>query len=72
MGTQVATGVPSLINRIGTWFSQLPGKIWTALLSALQNVKKWCTNLISTAATEIPKFVSSAVGFFQQLPGKNA
>lgn len=48
----------------------MPGRIWEFLCSVVSNVAQWASNLIDTAKTEIPNFISSVVEFISDLPDK--
>lgn len=51
-------------------FAQLPGKIGSALTSAINGIKNWGINIGTWISTEVPKLISSIVNFFAELPGK--
>ena len=60
----------SAINAIITWFSQLPGKIWTFLVDIVTKIGQWGTNMVQKAAVEVPLFINRVVTFYAELPGK--
>ena len=66
----ISEGVPKIIESIGKFFSELPGKIWQALLMVIDTLVKWITQAIEWAKTEIPKFILTVVNFYLSLPGK--
>ena len=66
----IKEGVPKIIESMGKFFSELPGKIWQALLGVIDTLVKWITQAIEWAKTEIPKFILTVVNFYLSLPGR--
>ena len=57
------------INKIGTFFGQLPGKMWTHLTNAWNKFVTWCTNLATKAKEGAKKAVEAIKNGFANLPG---
>ena len=57
------------INKIGTFFGQLPGKMWTHLTNAWNKFVTWCTNLATKAKEGAKKAVDAIKSGFTNLPG---
>lgn len=57
------------INKIGTFFGQLPGKMWTHLTNAWTKFVTWCTNLATKAKEAAKKAVDAIKNGFTNLPG---
>lgn len=65
-----STTVPQIINNVVTWFTQLPGQIWNAIIGAVSFVAAWGSSLLSTAISAASNMVSAVVSFVAQLPGR--
>jgi TP901 family phage tail tape measure protein len=61
-------GFRNVVDNIASFFQQLPGKIWNAIVSAVTSVKTWGANMVAEASSAASQFVSTVVTFFQQLP----
>lgn len=61
--------VPNFINAVVTWFQELPGKIWNALVTAFNKMVTWLTNLYNKCKEAIPELVKSIIDWFKKLPG---
>lgn len=59
-----------IIDTVVNFFTQLPSRIWNALLQAIAQVQQWGSDLISWAQTAIPNVISTITSFFEELPGK--
>lgn len=57
------------INKIGSFFGQLPGKMWTHLTNAWNKFVTWCTNLATKAKEGAKKAVDAIKNGFTNLPG---
>ena len=57
------------INKIGTFFGQLPGKMWTHLTNAWNKFVTWCTKLASKAKEGAKAAVNAIKNGFTNLPG---
>lgn len=67
---EVATNkIGPAIQKVGTFFGQLPGKMWTHLTNAWNKFVTWCTNLASKAKEGAKKAVDAIKNGFTNLPG---
>ena len=57
------------IQKVGTFFGQLPGKMWTHLTNAWNKFVTWCTNLATKAKEGAKKAVDAIKNGFTNLPG---
>ena len=57
------------IQKVGTFFGQLPGKMWTHLTNAWTKFVTWCTNLATKAKEAAKKAVEAIKNGFTKLPG---
>lgn len=57
------------IQKVGTFFGQLPGKMWTHLTNAWNKFVTWCTNLATKAKEAAKKAVDAIKNGFTNLPG---
>ena len=57
------------IQKVGTFFGQLPGKMWTHLTTAWTKFVTWCTNLATKAKEAAKKAVDAIKSGFTNLPG---
>jgi TP901 family phage tail tape measure protein len=65
----VTTELPLIIQGIGDWFAQLPGKIWGSITTTFNFIVEWGMN-VGAKALEIGKnFLDTIVSFFTLLPG---
>lgn len=62
--------IPQFISGVVEWFTQLPGKIWTWLLEAINKTAEWVNQMIQKAIQAGKNFITNVVNFIQQLPGK--
>lgn len=60
------------IQKVGTFFGQLPGKMWTHLTNAWNKFVSWCTNLATKAKEAAKKAVDAIKNGFTNLPGNMA
>jgi phage-related protein len=70
MVSWVKTNIPIIINNIITFFKQLPGKIWNAIVGAVTKIATWGANMKEKASTAIRNMISSVISTAQSLPGK--
>lgn len=68
--TWCETNIPQIIDSIVTFFSELPGKIWTWLTTTYDNVVSWGSDMWAKAQEVGSTFVDSVVEFFAGLPEK--
>mgnify|MGYP003299894311 CR=1 FL=1 len=57
------------IQKVGTFFGQLPGKMWTHLTNAWNKFVTWCTKLASKAKEGAKAAVNAIKNGFTNLPG---
>lgn len=57
------------IQKVGAFFGQLPGKMWTHLTNAWNKFVTWCTNLATKAKEAAKKAVDAIKNGFTNLPG---
>lgn len=57
------------IQNVGTFFGQLPGKMWQHLTNAWNKFATWCTNLATKAKDAAKKAVEAIKNGFTKLPG---
>lgn len=62
--------IPNAINKMVTFFKELPGKIGNALKSALEKVTSWAKELPEKAKEAASNFLSNVAQFFDELPYK--
>ena len=60
----------NIVDNIASFFQELPGKIWDAIVSAITNVQNWGQQIYTKATTYIQNTITSVVGFLVELPGK--
>lgn len=60
----------SIVDNIASFFQELPGKIWDAILGAVTIVTTWGENMKTAVVQAATEFVTNAVTFFQELPYK--
>lgn len=66
----IPSKIASLIQSIGQWFSELPGKIGYALGFALGSVVKWVIDTHEMLQVKIPEIIEAVRTWFAQLPSK--
>lgn len=62
--------IPEFIENIGTWFSELPEKIWEWLIAVVISFIEWGESLKETACEKVNEIIDSIVAFFTDLPYK--
>ncbi len=62
--------LPEFVEKVTTFFSELPGKIAEFFNQIITDVTTWAGNMIVKAEEEVPKFIESVRVFFSELPGK--
>lgn len=75
----IKNGIGSAIDWIGKkidslvkWWKELPGKISSAISSAVGKVTTWGTNVYNAAKKKVTETVSGVTKWFKELPGKIA
>lgn len=62
--------IPTIIDKVGEFFDQLPEKIAYGLGFAIGKLIAWGQQAIAWAATAIPQLINNIGTFFSQLPSK--
>lgn len=62
--------VPSALQSMISWFSQLPGQIGSFLSSVISRVASWVGQMASNAANAASRFGSSLINGLQSIPGR--
>jgi phage-related protein len=62
--------IKSAVGSVLDWFKTVPGKIWNAIVGAVNRVKQWGSNLVSSAKSAAVKFVSGVFNTMAALPSK--
>lgn len=60
----------NIVDNIASFFQELPGKIWDAILGAVTTVTTWGENMKAAVVQAATEFVTNAITFFQELPYK--
>ncbi|HBV85757.1 MAG TPA: hypothetical protein DEF42_03660 [Desulfosporosinus sp.] len=68
--TTATEWIAQLPASIATFFGQIPGMVSSLLGEASNEVSEFGSNIISWAATEIPKFIKGIMTFINKLPGE--
>lgn len=66
---QLPQRIGDFFTAIGSFFAELPGKLWGWLTQALSAVGNWVSQMVSKALEVGGNFLSSIGQFFMQLPG---
>ncbi|QNU66915.1 phage tail tape measure protein [Ruminiclostridium herbifermentans] len=67
---KVKTAFKTTIDKIVSFFSQLPGRVATQLINLVTKFTEWKANITTWIITNLPMIISSFVGFFAELPSK--
>lgn len=62
--------IKSAVSAVVDWFKQVPGKIWNAIVGAVNRVKQWGTNLVNSAKQAASNFLSGVVNTLGAIPSK--
>ena len=62
--------IPNLIDSIGEWFSELPGRVKQWLDDTLQKIQDWASNMDGKAEEAGEACVTAVVDVVKTLPGK--
>ena len=60
----------NIVDNIASFFRELPGKIWDAILGTVEKITTWGENVKTAATQAASNAITSVVTFFQELPGK--
>ena len=61
--------VPNFIEQVGTFFSELPGKIWIWLLETALKVGQFFEGIVQTAKNKAGEFLNNVINILISLPG---
>lgn len=61
--------VPTIISNVVTWFSELPGKVWTWLVDLWNKFIEWGANTLATITQFISDAATSFMTWLTGLPG---
>lgn len=64
--------LPSAIQTVIEWFSQLPSRIAEFFSQVISNVATWASNLVTNMGNAASNAINAVVNFFSELPGKIA
>lgn len=64
--------IPELINNIVTWFSELPNKIYNAIVGTVDKIRTWGDKIKEKATTAIKNLVNGVINNAKTLPSKIA
>ena len=64
--------VPQALDKMVTFLSQLPSKVWTWLVNTINKVAQWSGNMISKAGEMASGFVNKILEWIKSLPSKVA
>lgn len=65
-----SSNITKTIADATTWFSELPGKIYTAIFPTNERVTAWGGEVFRTFQTNVNNSISGVVSWFSELPGK--
>lgn len=60
----------NFINKIVTFFQELPSKVWTQLTNVIAKITTWTSSMDAKAKAGVKKMITTVIKFFTQLPGK--
>ena len=62
--------IPQAIDKMISFFKQLPSKVWTWLLNTINKVSTWSNNMRAKAKDAAVKFINATVNYIKELPSK--
>lgn len=62
--------IPNGIAAIIKWFMALPGKLWNALLQAINNIAKWGSETYEKGRQAAEKTILAIIDWFKKLPSR--
>lgn len=68
----IVAKIEAAFNGVVTFLQQLPSKIWNAIISTVDAIRKWALGLRTAAEEGITQLVTNVVTFFSELPNKIA
>lgn len=70
MDSVIHEKIPTMINNISNWFSELPGKIWQWLTETVNKVTEWAGNMVQKGIDAATRFVDNVITWISNLPSK--
>jgi phage-related protein len=70
MATQAQSAIQTMLSRVVSILSQLPGQVWTHLVNTVTKVTQWGINMLTAASAAITNMLSKVTSLISQLPGK--
>ena len=68
--TYLAEAIVSLVTASGEFFSELPGKVWDAIISAVTKIAEWGIQMREAVSNAASNCIDSVVTWFSGLPEK--
>lgn len=68
----VTTEVPKVISAVVDFFTELPGKIYDAIIKVKNKIIEWKNEIVSYITVEVPEIISSFVEEFKKIPERLA
>lgn len=66
----VVEAVLRIVTAAGEFFSELPGKVWDGIVSAVTVVSEWGSRMLDAMSGAVGGCIDSAVTWFAELPGR--
>lgn len=68
--TYLAEAILNLVTAAGEFFSELPGKVWDGIISAVSMISEWGIQMREVVSSAAGNCIDSAVTWFSELPGR--
>lgn len=68
--TYLAEAIVNLVTASGEFFSELPGKVWDGIVSAVTKIAEWGIQMREAVSDAASNCINSAVTWFSELPEK--
>ena len=68
--TYLAEAIVNLVTASGEFFSELPGKVWDGIISAVTKIAEWGIQMREAVSNAASNCIDSVVTWFSGLPGK--
>ena len=65
-----SSNVTTTITNVTAWFSELPEKIYAAILPTIERITAWGGQAFQTFQTNVNNSIAGVVNWFSQMPGK--
>lgn len=66
--TTFTTWVSDTVEAVVTWFQELPGRIYNAILTTIARIQQWGQNVKQTFSDWVTNTIEAVIDFFQKLP----